>query len=738
MREALKPGTMAYFPMDLPFPETGHPRPRTLRRHLTANFLALSFILLSLLLMLWSHLPTITPQSFSLPRGVLLTDKDGYELYRFYREDDRVDLPLQAFPESLRNAVIAIEDRRFYGRGCVDVRALSRAMFANILDFKSQGASTITQQLLRNSFDLREKTFSRKILELLLACKMELANDKDGILELYLNHASFGGASFGAQEASHRFFGRDVRALTLAQSSVLAALLQRPTYLSPYGPHAKTTVTREVLRQLRRGEIADPMRLPEGTLETGLTGFLYETPDGSILFPGRADEVLGEMARQGTITAMEHARAQTELLSMEFPARAYPVSTPYFPSVVQRELASLPGVGQNCRLLLSGCKIVSTLDPRLQAVAETVVANHAMKIRERFHAENIALVAADRTTGQIVAYVGNVGYSDSGPGSMIDMARTPRQPGSTFKPFVYAAGFLLGYNPGSFLLDGPLWVGAMNPQNYEGGYHGWTSIRHALAGSRNIPAIRMFFLIGGEDPILRLAADAGITKPLETRNANMGKSPGYWFGYPLAIGAAETPLTQMVQGYATFANSGAYLPLTSIAQVRDGNDTVVYSANDRTEPVQVMPSLVAREITSILSDDYFRTTPLWKKLLTLEGIESAVKTGTSNQCARVNTVTRACIATLPTDVWTIGYTPAYVVGVWVGNATNQPLTPDADGLNVASPLWKEFLEAAHALDVTAQRAFQPYSTFDKRAKAGFYAPLPATDIDISATEDNQS
>ncbi len=206
--------------MDLPL-SPAVPRPQNrLRRHLFANFLILAGLLFSLLMMLWRQLPTITPVSFALPQGVLLLDHAGGELYRFYREADRIDLPLAEFPETLRSAVVAIEDERFFARSCIDVRALTRAALANLFSYKSQGASTLTQQLLRNAFDLREKTFSRKLLELLLACKMEFANDKDGILELYLNHASFGGASFGAQEASRVFFKSDVRELTLAQSAV--------------------------------------------------------------------------------------------------------------------------------------------------------------------------------------------------------------------------------------------------------------------------------------------------------------------------------------------------------------------------------------------------------------------------------------------------------------------------------------------------------------------------------------
>ncbi len=704
----------------------GTRRANTLRRHLSATLLAAFLILCAVTGLQWAQVPTITKRSFAMPQGILLTDRDGGELYRFYRTDDRIDLPVETFPKSLRDAVIAIEDRRFFERPCVDVRAIMRAIVANFSEFRSQGASTITQQLLRNSFDLRDKTFSRKILELSLACKMESVLGKNDILELYLNHASFGGSFFGAQEASHVYFNTDVRNISVAQSAVLAALLQRPSYFSPYGPHRETTVTGETLRAIRQGTITSVRDIPEEAMELGLIGSRYATAGGDFFLPGRADDVLALMLHADSIDQKTFDTANRELKTMTFQPPDHPVSTPYFPALVEEEAAFLPGIGDKCRLLTSGCRITSTLDPRLQSVAERIVSGHAQEIRDRYRAQNIALVALDRRTRQIVAYIGNVDYSDERSGSRIDMAQIPRQPGSSFKPFVYATAFEQGYTPASFVLDGPVTLGTMRPENYERGYHGWTSIRHALAGSRNIPAVRTFFLVGGEDPILEEAARAGITEPLTQREFMRETRPHYSYGYPLAIGSAEVPLIQMVQGYATLANNGAFQPATAIREIRDGSDTVVYSNQDRTVPEQAMHPLIARQLTSILSDSKFRPTKYWDELLTLDGIESAVKTGTSNQCVEIDLATRACTSMLPSDVWTVGYTPSFVVGVWVGNATRQPLTGDADGLNVASPLWKEFLEAAHALYPSEPKQFPASSTFDKKAKDGFYQPPVAT------------
>jgi penicillin-binding protein 1A len=704
----------------VPFAPT--PKRRSLRQHLAANFLILVAIFTLLIWSIWATLPTITTQSFAMPQGVILKDRIGNELYRFYRSDDRINLPLEEFPDHLRNAVIAMEDKRFYERSCIDMRALGRAALANVFAYKSQGASTITQQLLRNTFDLREKTFSRKALELSLACKMESVTEKDDILSLYLNHSSFGGSTYGAQKASQTFFARDVREITLAQSAVLAALLQRPTYLSPYGPHKRSELDGQTVRLLKQGKMTTE-EIPPDAITIGLIGRRYDSAhDDPLFIEGRANQVLNAMLKKHTIDQAAYNQAQQELLTLTFADPDYPVTTPYFPSLVQKEATTIPVVGRNCSLQADGCVITSTLDPYLQTIAEQLIEKHAASIQEKYGARHVSLVALDRNTRQIVAYIGNVDFSAETNGSRIDMAQTPRQPGSTFKPFVYATAFEKGYTPRSFVQDTPVSLAGMRPQNYEGGYHGWVSIRHALAGSRNIPAIRTFFLVGGEDPILEGAARAGVTHPLMRRTEMRQTLPQYGYGYPLSIGAAEAPLMQMIQGYATFANNGAYLPVTAIKEVRDGQNKVVYSAQDSRRPVQAMHPLIARQITSILSDNMFREGEYWKEALTLDGIDSAVKTGTSNQCIRVEPVTGTCLEQLPRDVWTIGYTPWFVVGVWAGNANNQALTPAADGLNVAAPLWKEFLQTAHAVYPTAPREFPESSTMSRFAVDGFYQP----------------
>jgi penicillin-binding protein 1A len=674
-------------------------------QHLLANVFILSFVLVTFVRFVWISIPTITAQNFVMPQGVILTDRDNKELYRFYRDDDRIDLPISEFPLSLRNAVIAIEDERFYSRSCIDIRAILRAGVANLSEFKSQGASTITQQLLRTTFDLQEKTFSRKLFELSLACKMESQTDKDDILRLYLNHASFGGSTYGAEKASLAFFGKDVRALSLAESAVLAAVLQRPTYFSPYGNHKRSQLHGEGIRSIRRGKLQNLNDLPAGTWDMGLIGTWYRSGNKSSIFvPGRSDQVLSAMADSGMITEEQYDAAEKELQKMTFVKANYPVTTPYFPAFAEEEAFAVTSVGEDCKLQSRGCTVISTLDSELQHLAEKIVENHSAEIQEKYHANNIAMVVLDKETREIVAYIGNVDFSATESGARMDMAQVPRQPGSSFKPFVYATAFEQGYGPGSFILDAPLTLGGVQPQNYEGGYHGWVSIRHALGGSRNIPAIRTFFMVGGEDPILGLAARIGITAPLYERELMRKQIPTYSYGYPLAIGAAEVPLLQMVQGYATLANNGAYLPVSSVKEVRNAENKTVYQGSTA-KPVQVLAPHIAKDLTSILQDNTFRPSEYWKEALTLNGIDSAVKTGTSDQCSEFDVAKNVCIAYLPTDVWTIGYTPSFVVGVWVGNATYEPLAPIADGLNVAAPLWKEFLEQAQTLRPELQAKF---------------------------------
>lgn len=693
-------------------PPAGRVHPKTrgqriLRHSLVANFLVLSAILAMQLTGVWRALSAIGVDGLLLPQTVILTDTNGTELRRLYLEKDRLELSNEAYAPFLKQAVVAIEDERFFSRGCIDLKAIARAAVANMTQSKLQGASTITQQLVGNLLlDRSDKSFARKAVELLFACRLEHVATRERILTLYLNHMAFGGTIYGAEEASRTYFGVSARSLTLAQSAVLAALLQRPTYLSPYGIHLHTAVSRESARAIREGRMSRAADLSDDAVSIGLIGTHFLTATGSVYVEGRTDLVLRAMRENGFISDAQVASAWQELKTMRFQERQPVLVMPYFALFVQKQLSEgMVQTDRPCDAQAGGCIVQTTLDPQFQSLAEQIVLKHAEEIRTKYGAKNISLVATDRATGHILAYVGNVRYSSDEPGIMIDMARIPRQPGSSFKPFVYATAFEAGMNPDTFLLDAPLTLGREHPRNYEGGYRNWTSISHALAASRNIPAILALLFSGGEEPVLMTAARAGITTPLSLRERQRQTNSQYSFGYPLAIGAAEVPLLEMVQGYQTLANAGIFRPLMAIESIRAVDGRPLQSSPPPGGTQAIAP-LSARWLTSILSDTSLRPTPAWNKALTVPGIQTAIKTGTSNRCIGFDPATGKCFE-LPGDVWTIGYTPEFVLGIWVGNADYSPLSPSADGMNVVAPVWKEFIVGAHQLRPGGQTRFPP-------------------------------
>ncbi|MEI8230883.1 MAG: transglycosylase domain-containing protein [Candidatus Peregrinibacteria bacterium] len=696
---------------------TSHERPfpapskrRTFRHSLLANFLILGIFFAFLIIGIWNGFSGISVENYWSPQTVVLTDTNGTEMRRIYLEKDRLELTDDAFPDSLKNAVIAIEDERFSTRSCIDLKAITRAALADVTKDKVQGASTITQQLVGNLLlDRSDKSFARKFVELMLSCRLEHAAPKERILGLYLNHMPFGGTIYGAEEASQTYFSVSARHLTMTQSVVLASLLKAPTYYSPYGIHQHTAIPPVVASAIRRGTIRTAADIPPEAISYGLLGTWFIGPKGkSMLYlEGRTDLVLQSMRSNGFINKAQVTEAREELKSMRFERRESVISLPYFALFVQKQLnTGMVHADRLCDARSGGCIVQTTIDPQYQDLAESIVLEHAQEIREKYHAKNIALVAADRATGHILAYVGNVRFGDTEMGSMVDMAQVPRQPGSSFKPFVYATAFGQGMNPDTFLLDAPLTLGTDHPRNYEGGYRSWTSISHALAASRNIPAIRTLLFVGGEVPILQTAARAGITTPMETREAIRQTDPQFSFGYPLAIGSAEVPLLEMVQGYATLANAGIYRPLSAIKSIRTVEGQPLDSKLSE-GGTQAIDPLSARWLTSILSDTSIRPTAAWNKALTIPGIQTAIKTGTSNRCISFDFTTQTCTLLLPGDVWTMGYTPEFVLGIWIGNADNTPLTASADGMNVAAPLWKEFIQAAHELRPDGQMYFPP-------------------------------
>lgn len=656
--------------------------------------------------LLWLTLPDVSdPRILIASQSTVITDRNNIELYRLYAEEDRTFIAGETIPLHAKRAMIAIEDERFYDHGCLDFRSILRAIFANVFGgFKSQGASTLTQQLARNALLTREKRFTRKFREIMLACKMERVLSKDQILELYLNWIPFGQHAYGIEQASHTYFSTSATDLTIAQAAVLAALPQRPSYFSPYGAHLRTQVTSEVRTKIDRGEIAAATEVPADAIQIGLIGQTFGSGTVRITLSGRTEQVLRKMEELGFITETTRLQALEELTKLTFQPSREDIRAPHFVLWVREQVEELLGAAAGEDVLLQGgLQIETTLDWKLQQAAESVVAFHREDMAQRFNAWNIALVALDPATREILAYIGNSDFGDEEHEGKVDMARAPRQPGSSFKPLVYAAAFQSGYGPATILYDVETKFGEDIPQNFDGQFWGLMNIRRALAASRNIPAVKAFFLAGGEDPILELAARMGVTTPQERKQALLLERGSFDYGWPLGIGAAETPLLEMVHGYSTLADAGRFTPLRTIRRITDKKGALLYEAEEVGVGEEVLDPRIAYEISSILSDVQARPNEYWQSVLSIPGMEAAAKTGTSNKCmermegsvAPGNTA--ACKTRRPDNTWTIGYTPVLAAGVWVGNATSEPLFEKAESLTTAAPIWRDFMMKAHKI-----------------------------------------
>ena len=662
-------------------------------------------MLLFYLLYIWITLPDISdPRSFLASQSTVVLDRNGVELYRFFQEEDRTFVEGDLIPKDLKKAIIAIEDERFYERGCLDVRAIARAVFSM---GKAGGASTLTRQLARNALDLKkENIYSRKLKELALGCQMERAYSKEEILDLYLNWIPFGQNAYGAEQASQHHFGISVTELTLAQSAILAAFPQAPSYYSPYGSHRHTQVSEKILNKIIDGKIEKASQIPDDEVIIGLLGAHVGTGAITVYVGGRTDQVLRNMEDQELITEQERLAALSEIEQMTFQPSREDIRAPHFVLWVRDQVENMfAGTSEDGLLERGGLTIETTLDWDMQEIAEKVVEFHKEDILDRYGARNIALIALNPETREILTYIGNTDYNDQDYGGKIDMIHAPRQPGSSFKPFVYAAAFENGYNPATVLFDVPTKIGDDEPQNFDGEFRGSLTIRQALGASRNIPAVKGFFLAGGEDNILQLVASMGAPTPLERRRELNSERGEFAYGWPLALGAAETPLIEMVNAYAAFADGGTYKAPISIRKIRDKNGNILYQSEEDELGEQVLDDRIAYQITSILSDESVRPDEYWRSQLTVPGYQTAGKTGTSNKCLEWDEDKGFCLLRKPDNAWLVGYTPNIVAGAWVGNADSSAMFDKAGGLNTASPIWHDFMLRAHRTLETSKTSF---------------------------------
>ncbi|MBY0539581.1 PBP1A family penicillin-binding protein [Patescibacteria group bacterium] len=573
-------------------------------------------------------------QERKVEQSTKIYDRTGEVLLDDLSQDvTRTIVPLSEVSKNIVAATLAIEDADFYQHNGIRVSSIIRAVLANLIPGGyTQGGSTITQQVVKNSILTTDQTVTRKIKEWVLSIKLEQVLTKDQILELYLNESPYGGSVYGIEEASQKFVGKSAKEVSLAEAAYLAALPQAPTYYSPYGNH-------------------------KDALEN------------------RKNVVLARMKELGKITDEEFEVAKKEVVTFA-PQAVSGVRAPHFVFYVREQLEREYG---RRTLEESGWRIITTLDADLEAKAEEVVKKYGEENEKNFNASNAALVAIDPKTGDILAMAGSRDYFNNDIDGAYNIALANRQPGSSFKPFVYAAAFLAGYTPDTVLFDVPIQFSTAcpvtdlsseppcySPGNYDDKFRGPMTIRNALAQSINVPAVQALYLVGIQNA-LRLAKVMGISTLNDPDR----------YGLTLVLGGGEVTLLDMTSAYSVFANEGVRNPHRAIIKIEDRGGNVVKEYP--LSPQQALDPDVALSISDVLSDNVARTPELGAASpLHFPGKHVAAKTGTTNDYR---------------DAWVLGYTPHVVAGAWAGNNDNSPMEKKIAGFIVA-PLWHEFMEYA--------------------------------------------
>ncbi|MEK7514287.1 MAG: PBP1A family penicillin-binding protein [Patescibacteria group bacterium] len=566
-------------------------------------------------------------------------DKTGKVLlYDVFENVKRTVVALSEISPNVVRATIAIEDKDFYTHSGVQPTALLRAILVNFQTGEfSQGGSTITQQVIKNSILTKEKSVARKLKEWILALKLEQELSKDAILSMYLNEIPYGGSVYGIEKASEVFFGKHASELTIAESAYMAALPQAPTYYSPYGQH--------------RDELEK-----------------------------RKNLVLSQMLSVGFIKEEEYESAKKEQVAF-LPQEGKGIKAPHFVLFVKEYLEETYGKDL---VESGGLTVITTLDYEMQKKGEEIVEKYALENKEKFNAENAALVAVDPKTGGILTMVGSRNYFDKEIDGNYNVATAhTRQPGSAFKPFAYAAAFMRGFTPETTLFDlktefsgycdaegntiNPLQNKddvCYMPENYDNIFRGPITMREALAQSINVPSVKTMYL-AGMDKTLRLTRDMGVTSLTD-----IGR-----YGLTLVLGGGEVSLLDMTSAYGVFANEGLRNPYTAILEVRQRNGIVLEKITPRAQ--QVIPAEITRNISDILSDNAARAPAFGENsFLYFPNREVAVKTGTTNDYK---------------DAWIIGYTPSVSVGAWAGNNDYTSMEKKVAGFIIA-PLWNAFMK----------------------------------------------
>ncbi len=550
--------------------------------------------------------------------GVVLLDKNGEKFYSFGTADKGERVKLDQISDFTEKALISSEDKNFYNHGGFSLVSILGALVANVTsgDLTAYGGSTLTQQLAKNTVLYDDQTVFRKYQELAISVAIEQKYSKDEILDLYLNSVYYGEGAFGIQAAAKTYFGKSAADLTLAESAMLIGVLPAPSAYSPI---------------------------------TGNATYAKE----------RQATVLGRMVDNKVITQAEADAAKAEVLAYAPQDTTKNSLAPHFADMVLKELYKTYGEEEVTR---SGFKVTTTLDLNLQKSADQAVATHIAYI-QRNGGSNAAVVAIDPLNGELRALVGSADYNNDQFGQ-VNMAVTPRQPGSSIKPLYYTEALQKGLiTPATILEDKATDFGGYTPKNADGRFRGNVTVRNALSQSLNIPAIEVMQKLG-VDTSVQAMKRLGIS----TLNDNAN------YGLSLALGSAEAKLTDMTNAYAAFADGGQQFTPTTILAINNKFDKKIFEKKTETAK-QVMGQDASFLISNILDDEAARA-PIFGSSLNTPGDSVAVKTGTTDDAR---------------DAWTIGYAKTLAVGVWVGNNDNQPMLNG--GSAMAGPIWRDTITA---------------------------------------------
>lgn len=547
--------------------------------------------------------------------GVTLLDRNGQVFYQFYSARTDTHVPLSEIAPVARQAIISAEDKDFYNHAGFSVQGIANAIWQNIrpggLD---NGGSTITQQLVKNALLSQDRSILRKYQELILSIEIERRYSKDEILEMYLNSVHFGEGVFGIEDAAQTYFGKHAKDLTLAEASMLAGIIPAPSIYSPISGDATKAKQRQTY-------------------------------------------VLRRMEEDGVITAAQQSEALAQALTYAPVKETSAAKAPHFAEMVRQELIKKYGEETVAR---SGYKVKTTLNPDYQQKAQDAVAAQVDRLRGS-KVSNGSVVIEDPRTGDVLAVVGSRDWNNEQFGK-VNIATASRQPGSSFKPIVYATGIEdKTLSAATILHDKKTdFGGGYSPNNYDLRFRGDVTVRRALANSLNVPAVEAMQKIGVGDVIAQ-AKELGIT--------TLNESPEF-YGLPLALGAGQAKLTEMTNAYAAFANQGNLPEQRLILSIDDKYDSRVFTAETKTtKPISDQTAFI---MSSMLSDNSARSEVFGSSLNLSGGRLGAVKTGTTEDYR---------------DAWTIGYTPSLVIGVWIGNNDNTPMSSVA-GSSGSAPIWR--------------------------------------------------